>query len=258
MPSTKNSKSYETSATPSPKPTPSEPPPSEPPNEADAELEELSAANALLSSQVQSYAAQVVSLTALLAERGMAEIWRHKWADLSRVATTDYISGRYQIVTPRSDDQVLRVTLRWEPGQVLLCESFHQTEKNTLILPLPSVRMPKHYPVLPPPPGTIPPRPAMSTGTMQSTSQNQTELPALDQHSQAWKVYLQPILAQVIQAQTAAQKEALRDEEELAYLAIQAIQKRRQNPKKPPGQTIAATLEEAVEEMRNRVARDRC
>ena len=243
--------------TPSPKSGPNSPALNEPFDEADAELEELSAANEALSLQAQALSVQVVSLTALLAEKGMAEVWRHKWADLTRVATTDYVPGRYLIETPHSDDKVLQVTLRWEPGQVLLCESFQKNPENTLALPLPTVRSPKHYPVLSPGPGTIPPRPASTRLKVDFTMMAPDEQMELDEYNQKWQAHLQPVMVEAVRVQAQAQEQASKDEEELAYQAIQAIQERRQNPRKPPGETISATLQAAAEEMQNRAAQSR-
>ncbi len=262
MKETNDSKPYEKLTTPAPKTVPTLPTPNKPSDEAEAELEALSTANKALFSQAQAHSlqaqalsAQVVSLTALLAERGMAEISRHKWADLSRVATTDYVPGQYRIETPQSDDQELRVTLSWEPGQVLLCEGFHRTLENTLILILPSVRIPRFHPVPTPLPGTIPPRPPAANQPVKWTTMDPAEQMAIQQHNEQWQAHLQPIMTAVTQEQMQTQDQALKDEEELAYLAIQAIQTRRKNPKTPPGQTIAAALVVVAKEMQGRAAR---
>ncbi len=221
--------------TPPPKLVPTSLPPSTPLDEAEAELDVLQTLN-------DSLSAQVISLSTMLAERGMVELWAHKWADLSRAATMEYEPGKYMIQIPEVDDPELCVKLLWEPGQILLCEAYQRTEANMLSFPLPTVRLPAKIVVQPPPTGTIPPRPKTERGE-HPWDQHQAPSDAMNAYTLEWWAYLEPYKEAASRQSEQRKTATLADESALSYLAIQLLQERRTKPRKENTETVLANLE---------------
>ena len=199
-------------------------------------------------------AAEWESFLQQFAERAMAEITPHEWADLRSVKATRYEPGCYQVQISRADDPDPSVRLTWMPGRILLSEVLKITEENALALPLPSVRQSLKWKVEAPSPGQIPGRAAPESAP-QWVHLNSEEQREQHEHKQAWETYVRPHTQQANQKEKSRLPATLADEEMLAFAAMQDIQARRLSTKTAPQQTITTALEAAAEKLRSAHAR---